>query len=97
MATTKMTREQMIEKLDSLKAGTKIRKDGKVYTVFGIGTLGGKLHRRDMNLLEEGKPATYEHTIDMKYRNGGKVIACSNLEHRSWYATKMYMDFEIIG
>lgn len=89
-----MTRDEMIRKLHSLRVGTKIRYKGKVYTVMGISGSSGKLHRRDLGLLEEGKPETYE--IEGKYLAAGKMLPCSNIEHYTWYARPMNMHFEII-
>ena len=90
----KMTRNEMIEKLMNLHEGAKVRWQGKTYTVWGIGDPQGKLCRRDMNWLEEGKEAFYE--VPGKYLAAGKMIRCSNLQHRTLYAQPMYMDFDII-
>jgi hypothetical protein len=95
MAVARMTREEMIEKLDSLHEGARVQWQGKTWTVYGIGNPSGKLHRRDMNLLEEGKPAYYE--VEGKFLAAGKMIECSNLHFRTLYAQPMYMDFDVIG
>jgi hypothetical protein len=91
----KMTRNQMIEKLMSLRPGAKVRWEGKTYIVVFVEDLGGKLCRRDTGWLEEGLPATY--LKPGKYLAEGKMLEFSNVQHRTLYAQPMYMDFEIIA
>jgi hypothetical protein len=55
----KLTRAQMIEKLMSLHPGVKVRWQGKTYIVMSVEDCGGKLCRRDVSWLEEGKDDTY--------------------------------------
>lgn len=93
--TKKMTRTEMVEKLMSLHVGSRICVDGKVYTVLSIIDRGGKLSRRDMNWLEDGKPEYRE--VEGKYLAAGKTFRFSNAIFRSLYAQPMYMDFEVIG
>lgn len=95
MAAAKMTREAMIERLNSITVGSKMVWQGKTYTVIGIRDCGGKLCRRDIGILEDGKPETYE--VPGKYLAAGRMIQFSNIKHRSLLAQKMYMDFEIVG
>jgi hypothetical protein len=95
MATTKMTRQQMIEKLMSLHPGAKVRWQNKTYIVMSVEDCGGKLCRRDMSWLEEGMPDTYY--IPGKYLAAGKIIECTNRVYRSLLARSGDMDFEIIA
>lgn len=91
----RMTRGEMIEKLASVEIGTKVQWQGKTYTVLGVKDCGGKLARRDMGWLEEGKPETY--TVEGKYRAAGQVFERSNLVFRSLMARPMDLDFEVIA
>jgi hypothetical protein len=93
--TKKMTRTEMVEKLMSLHVGSRIHVDGKTYTVLSIIERGGKLCRRDMNWLEDGKPEYRE--VAGKYHAAGKTFQFSNAVFRTLYAQPMYMDFEVIG
>jgi hypothetical protein len=94
MAATKLTREQMIEKLMSLHVGVKVRWQNKTYIVMSVEDCGGKLCRRDVSWLEEGKDDVYY--IPGKYLAAGKMIECTNRVYRSLLARSGDMDFEIV-
>jgi hypothetical protein len=94
-ATTKLTRDAMVENLMSLHVGSRVQWQGKTYTILSIIDRGGKLCRRDMNWLEDGKPEYRE--VAGKYLAAGKTFQFSNAIFRSLYAQPMYMDFEIVG
>lgn len=94
-ATKKLTREEMIEKLMSLHEGVKVHTEGKTWQVVYIHDCGGKLCRRDVGLLEEGKPATY--MVAGKYLAAGQMLEFSNVQHRTLYAQKACMDFEVVA
>lgn len=85
----------MIEKLMLLHIGSRLRRQGKVYTVRYVKNCGGKLCRRDMGLLEDGKPETF--LVEGRYHAAGRMLEFSNVQHCSWYARKEFMDFEIIN
>ena len=92
----RITRKQMIEKLMSLRLGTKVRQDGKTYTIVYLNDCGGKLHRIDIGWLEDGKPATYLEPG--KYLAAGKMLEFSNVQHHTLYARRSDMlSFEIIS
>lgn len=93
----KMTRDEMIARLDRLVVGTRIRlSDNKIYKVLGFAQFNAKLHRRDMNILEEGLPETYE--VEGKYLAAGRVLTFSNIKHVSWLAIPSDMArFEILS
>lgn len=93
----KMTRDEMIEKLDSLYEAMHIRYSGKTYQVTGIVRVSatGK-HRTDVLLLEVGKPATEQKFIRFGPRKG-EAYTASNVEYYSWYAERQYMDWEIVA
>lgn len=95
MATRKMTREEMAEKLASLQEGVKVLRQGKTYTVMGVTHCGGKLCRTDIGWLEDGKPETY--LVAGKYLAAGRMIEMSNIETETLYARPMDMNFEIVA
>lgn len=94
-ATKKLTRNEMIEKLMGLQEGVKVRAEGKTWQVVYVRDCGGKLCRRDVGILEEGKPETY--MVKGKYLAAGQMLEFSNVQHRTLYAQKMYMDFEVVA
>lgn len=89
-----MTRQQMIEKLQNLKAGMMIVKDGKTYEIKSINQQADKkMCRTDISLLEVGKPETYQKAGVLLA--AGKVFTMSNIIFNTWYAQAQYMNFEI--
>lgn len=95
MNTVKMTRTQMIEKLQQLHVGSRVQWQGSLYTVMSIIDQGGKLCRRDMSWLEDGKRD--EYFVPGKYLAEGKMIECTDRIYRSLMAYPSHMDFEIIA
>lgn len=95
MAATKMTREQMIEKLMGIQEGAKVRMDGKTYTVLSVSDPRGKLCIRTTALLEEGKPLTT--TVQGIGLAKGKTFECENWLRLEMRAERSYMNFEVVG
>lgn len=92
----KMTRVEMTEKLMGLQKGVRVQREGKIYRVLSAKDQGGKLCRRDVRFLEEGKPETYE--TPGKYLAAGRMITLSNVQFETLYARPMDMEkFEVIG
>lgn len=95
MATKKMTREQMVEKLTGLQEGMKVQHNGKIYTILSITEPTGKLCRRDICWLEDGKPRF--HVVPGIGMLKGQMVERDNRIFRTLRAERPSMDFEVIA
>jgi hypothetical protein len=87
-----MTRQEMVAKLNSLKAGMMIEKAGKLYDVRYVSEPTGKLHKTVVVLLEEGRPE--KEMVEGKYLAAGRMLEVTNIIRYEWFAQRQYMNWQ---